>query len=171
MEEMKVYFFAQALDNDSTDDWYEFTNNALLKITDEKNQSFVNNMIFELTNNGKKESIQYVDCYFKFVKNDAFDLILLINNEQFDALGRQSKTALIIQNCIRAQNSLDFEKILNLFWEETNRNLLTLSKVANQCNQMFEIVKKKNKLSWLLPLTLVSLGAILGLLFQKLSKG
>jgi len=171
MEKMKVYVFAQALDNDSTDDWYEFTNNTMLKIIDEKKQSFVNNLICEIMNNGENESIQHVDCYFKFVKNGSLDLILIINNEQLDILGRQSKTALIIENYTMVKNSLDFEKILNSFWGETNRNLLNLNYITNQCNLMFEMLKKKKNLNWLLPLILISLSTILGLLFLKLSKG
>lgn len=44
---MKVYLFAQALDNDSSDDWYEYTNNSLKEIIEESDQSQLNNLIFE----------------------------------------------------------------------------------------------------------------------------
>lgn len=53
---MKIYLFAQALDNNSSDDWYEYTSNSIKKITKEDDQSWVNNLIFELTDEGERET-------------------------------------------------------------------------------------------------------------------
>ncbi|ERS01139.1 hypothetical protein Q674_14230 [Acinetobacter sp. COS3] len=62
MEDMKIYLFAQALDNNSTDDWYEYTQNSIEKIIKENEQSWVNNLIFELTNEGEREIFHNVEC-------------------------------------------------------------------------------------------------------------
>ena len=35
MEDMEIYLFAQALDNNSSDDWYKYTPNSIEKITKE----------------------------------------------------------------------------------------------------------------------------------------
>lgn len=59
---MKIYLFAQALDNNSTDDWYEYTQNSIEKIIKENEQSWVNNLIFELTNEGEREIFHNVEC-------------------------------------------------------------------------------------------------------------
>ena len=63
MEDMKIYIFAQALDNNGSDDWYEYTQNSLEKITEENAQSWVNNLIFELTDEGEREIFHNVECY------------------------------------------------------------------------------------------------------------
>ena len=84
MEDMKIYLFAQALDNNSSDDWYEYTSNSIKKITKEDDQSWVNNLIFELTDEGERETFHNVDCYYKLNPNKIFDFMLLIENQQED---------------------------------------------------------------------------------------
>ncbi len=170
MEDMKIYLFAQALDNDSSDDWYEYTHNSLEKMTKENDQAWVNNLIFELTDEGEREIFHNVECCYKLTPNDLLDFILLIENQQEDNIGRKSKTALIIKDYKNI--TLDFEKILTLFWTRTNRNSSTSDLLAKQCDYIFGIIKKKrNKRRWIVPLALISLSVILVFLFQKLSKG
>ncbi|MDB0299772.1 hypothetical protein [Acinetobacter baumannii] len=140
---MKVYLFAQALDNDSSDDWYEYTNNSLKEIIEESDQSQLNNLIFELTNEGKKEITNNVECYYKLTYNNFLNFILLIENKQKDNIGRVAKTALIIKDY--NNTVLDFEKILTLFWTQTNRNLVTSISLGKQCDKIFDMIKKKGK--------------------------
>lgn len=140
---MKVYLFAQALDNDSSDDWYEYTNNSLKEITEDSDQSRLNNLIFELTDKGKREITDNVECYYRLTHNKLLDFILLIENQQKDNIGRLSKTALIIKNYNNI--ALDFEKILTLFWSKTNRNSGTSISLDKQCDKVFDIIKKKRK--------------------------
>ena len=80
MEDMKIYLFAQALDNNSSDDWYEYTSNSIKKITKEDDQSWVNNLIFELTDEGERETFHNVDCYYKLNPNRIHNAIWLYNN-------------------------------------------------------------------------------------------
>ena len=163
---MKIYLFGQALDNDNSDDWYEYQNNSLKQLTAEQDQSSVNNSIFNLTSEGKQETLNEVECYYKFSSSKCLDIIFLIDNQQKDNIGRQSKTALIIQNY--KNEGLYFETILTLFWMETNRNSAISAKLARQCSQIFEIIKKKrSKSRWLVPVLFVSLSIVLVFLFQK----
>ena len=167
---MKIYLFAQALDNNSSDDWYEYTSNSIKKITKEDDQSWVNNLIFELTDEGEREIFHNVECFYKLNPNEFFDFMLLIENQQEDNIGRKSKTALIVKSY--KNTTLEFGKVLALFWTRTNRNSSNADLVAKQCDHIFGIIKKKkNKRRWLLPLALISLSIILVFLFQKLSKG
>lgn len=170
MKDMKIYLFAQALDNNSSDDWYEYTTNSIEKITKENDQSWVNNLIFELTDEGEREIFDNVECYYKLNSNEIFDFMLLIENQQEDNIGRKSKTALIVKGY--KNSTLEFGKVLTLFWTRTNRNSSNSNLLAKQCDDIFGIIKKKkNKRRWLLPLALISLSIILVFLFQKLSKG
>ncbi|MEG2505697.1 MAG: hypothetical protein RSB44_13575 [Carnobacterium sp.] len=170
MDNMKAYLFAQAMDNESPDDWYEYKLHSLEKITDENDQSWVNKLIFELTENGKREVFNNIECFYRCTSNRFLDFIFLIDNLQEDKIGRQSKTALIIKDY--QDNPLDFEKILTAFWSRTDRNSATVESVAQQCKSVLEIIKKKrNKKSYLVPIALVGLSIILVFLFQKLSKG
>ncbi|ATY42685.1 hypothetical protein [Acinetobacter baumannii] len=167
---MKVYLFAQALDNDSSDDWYEYTNNSLKEIIEESDQSQLNNLIFELTNEGKREITNNVECYYKLTYNNFLNFILLIENQQKDKIGRVAKTALIIKDYNNI--ALDFEKILTLFWTRTNRNLVTSISLGKQCDKIFDMIKKKReKQRWLVSLALVSFSIILVLFFLKLRQG
>mgnify|MGYP000712207583 FL=1 len=96
--------------------------------------------------------------------------MLLIENQQEDNIGRKSKTALIVKGY--KNTTLEFGKVLTLFWTRTNRNSSNSDLLAKQCDHIFGIIKKKkNKRRWLLPLALISLSIILVFLFQKLSKG
>ncbi|PJG64826.1 hypothetical protein CVD09_19580, partial [Acinetobacter seifertii] len=96
--------------------------------------------------------------------------MLLIENQQEDNIGRKSKTALIVKGY--KNTTLEFGKVLTLFWTRTNRNSSNSDLLAKQCDHIFGIIKKKkNKRWWLLPLALISLSIILVFLFQKLSKG
>lgn len=141
MNDMKAYLFAQAMDNESSDDWYEYKHNSLKKIIDENDQSWVNNLIFELTENGQREIVNHVECFYKYTSNDLFDSIFLIENQQQDNIGRQSKTALIIKDY--RDGPLDFEKILTAFWVRTNRNSAMTESLAQQCKSVIEMIKKK----------------------------
>ncbi|MFC2996737.1 hypothetical protein ACFODO_16005 [Acinetobacter sichuanensis] len=141
MEDIRIYIFAQALDNSSSDDWYEYNQNSLEKITEENTQSWVNNLIFEMTDKGEREFFNNVECYYKLNSNELLDLILLIENQQEDNIGRKSKTALIIKGYKNI--TLEFEQILTLFWTRTNRNLSNADLLAKQCNDILEIIKKK----------------------------
>ena len=170
MEDMEIYLFAQALDNNSSDDWYKYTPNSIEKITKENDQSWVNNLIFELTDEGEREIFHNVECYYKLNPNEFFDFMLLIENQQEDNIGRKSKTALIVKGY--KNTPLEFGKVLTLFWTRTNRNSSNSDLLAKQCDHIFgKKKKKKNKRRWLLPLALISLSIILVFLFQKLSKG
>lgn len=169
MDNMKAYLFAQAMDNESSDDWYEYKLYSLEKITNENDQSWVNKLIFELTEDGKREVFKNIECFYRCTSNNLFDFIFLIDNLQEDKIGRQSKTALIIKDY--QDNPLDFEKILITFWSKTDRNSAMVESLAQQCKSVLEIIKKRNKKSYLVPIALVSLGIILVFLFQKLSKG
>jgi len=170
MEDIKIYIFAQALDNNSSDDWYEYTQNSLEKITEENTQSWVNNLIFEMTDEGEREIFHNVECYYKLNPNELLDFILLIENQQEDNIGRKSKTALIIKDYKNI--TLEFEQVLTLFWTRTNRNSSNSDLLAKQCDDILEIIKKKRtKRRWIVPLALISLSVILVFLFQKLSKG
>lgn len=169
MEDMKIYLFAQALDNNSSDDWYEYTSSSIEKITKENDQSWVNNLIFELTDKGERENYHNVECYYKLNSNEFFDFMLLIENQQEDNIGRKSKTALIVKGYKGAL--LDLEEILTSFWIKTNRNSSISGMLAEQCQDVLKIIKKKKKRKYLTPLILVSLSIILVIFFQKLSKG
>ena len=141
MEDMKIYLFAQALDNNSTDDWYEYTQNSIEKIIKENEQSWVNNLIFELTDEGEREIFHNVECFYKLNPNEFFDFMLLIENQQEDNIGRKSKTALIVKSY--KNTTLEFGKVLALFWTRTNRNSSNADLVAKQCDHIFGIIKKK----------------------------
>ena len=138
---MKIYLFAQALDNNSTDDWYEYTQNSIEKIIKENEQSWVNNLIFELTDEGEREIFHNVECFYKLNPNEFFDFMLLIENQQEDNIGRKSKTALIVKSY--KNTTLEFGKVLALFWTRTNRNSSNADLVAKQCDHIFGIIKKK----------------------------
>ncbi|MER8322394.1 hypothetical protein ABS243_19650, partial [Acinetobacter baumannii] len=76
-------------------------------------------------------------------------------NKQKDNIGRVAKTALIIKDY--NNTVLDFEKILTLFWTQTNRNLVTSISLGKQCDKIFDMIKKKReKQRWLVSLALVS---------------
>jgi len=167
-EDMKVYLFAQALNNDSADDWYEYTNNTLKEITEENDQSLVNSLIFELTGTGKKQQSGKVEGYYKLRLTGSVDLVLLIDNDQKDNIGRQSKTALIIKNY--QNDSLNFEEVLTLFWKKTNRNTSDLEKARMECDQVVSSIKRKNtSLCVLVPLALagVGLSTVFSLLLKR----
>ena len=167
---MKVYLFAQALDNDSADDWYEYTNNSLEEIIEESDQSQLNNLIFELTNEGKREITNNVEYYYRLTHNKFLDFIFLIENQQKDNIGRVAKTALIIKDYNNI--TLDFEKILTLFCTQTNRNIVISISLDKQCNKIFDMIKKKRKKQrWLVSLALISFSIILVIFFLKLSQG
>ncbi|HEE6180687.1 TPA: hypothetical protein R7S05_003783, partial [Acinetobacter baumannii] len=75
--------------------------------------------------------------------NNFLNFILLIENKQKDNIGRVAKTALIIKDY--NNTVLDFEKILTLFWTQTNRNLVTSISLGKQCDKIFDMIKKKGK--------------------------
>lgn len=148
---MEIYLFAQALDNNSSDDWYKYTPNSIEKITKENDQSWVNNLIFELTDEGEREIFHNVECYYKLNPNEIFDFILLIENQQEDNIGRKSKTALIVKGY--KNTPLEFGEVLTLFWTRTNRNSSNSDLLANQCDHILGIIKKKKEQAKVAPST------------------
>lgn len=69
--------------------------------------------------------------------------MLLIENQQEDNIGRKSKTALIVKGY--KNTTLEFGKVLTLFWTRTNRNSSNSDLLAKQCDHIFGIIKKKEQ--------------------------
>lgn len=89
----------------------------------------------------KREIFHNVECYYKLNPNELLDFMLLIENQQKDNIGRKSKATLIIKDYNHI--TLEFEKVLTSFWTRTNRNASNSDLLAQQCEYILGIIKKK----------------------------
>lgn len=125
-EKFQVYLFAQALDNKSADDYFEYQNGEMQKIVSVDKQNLVQNILSTTTNQGKLKEFGSTKGYFSQSGLGPKNVVLLISHGQKDNIGRDSRTALIFSNFQNINLDVNkIEEILSDFWEKTGRKQIT----------------------------------------------
>ena len=79
-EKFQVYLFAQALDNKSADDYFEYQNGEMQKIVSVDKQNLVQNILSTTTNQGKLKEFGSTKGYFSQSGLGPKNVVLLISH-------------------------------------------------------------------------------------------
>lgn len=149
-----IYLFGQSLTNTGDDDWYIYhINGELIQVIDRNTLIRVSNLMSKVTANGKSGTTQNIEYFYYPNHKHTIDVVLIINNNQKDILGRTTSTAMIIPNCHNLV--FNIHDALETFWDKTNRNATKTRELAHESSTVLENIQKKSQQPKLLTRTVV----------------
>lgn len=138
-----LYLFGQSLTNTGEDDWYTYNiNGELIQVTDRNVLISISDLMSKVTANGKSGTTQNIEYFYYPNHQHTLDVVLMINNNQKDLLGRTTSTAMVIPN----YHNLVFNihEALGAFWDKTNRNTTKTRELAHESSTILENLQKKS---------------------------